>query len=65
MHSAAGLIERSIKLIKAETNAEKVIIYITGGNFENIKKFLNFDCVYEKGLVLYGINAIYKKNLKN
>jgi len=62
MHSAAGLIERAIKLIKAETNAEKVIIYITGGNFENIKKFLNFDYVYEKGLVLYGINAIYKKN---
>jgi type III pantothenate kinase len=61
MHSAAGLIERSIKLIKTDTNAEEVYIYITGGNFENIKRFLKFDYVYEKALVLYGIYAIYKK----
>jgi type III pantothenate kinase len=62
MHSAAGLIERAIKLIQNKTKAEEVFIYITGGNFENIKGLLNFDYVYEKGLVLYGINAIYKKN---
>jgi len=62
LHSSAGLIERAIKLIQAETNAREVIIYITGGNFENIQRFLNFDYVYEKGLVLYGINAIHKKN---
>jgi type III pantothenate kinase len=60
MHSAAGLIERAIKLIQIETKAKEVFIYITGGNFENIKRFLNFKYVYEKGLVLYGINAIYK-----
>jgi type III pantothenate kinase len=62
LHSAAGLIERAIRLIQTEADAEEVIIYITGGNFESIKRFLNFDYVYEKGLVLYGINAIYKKN---
>ena len=62
LHSSAGLIERAIKLIQAETNAREVIIYITGGNFENIKRFLNFEYVFEKGLVLYGINAIHKKN---
>lgn len=62
MHSAAGVLEMTIRLIQTETNAEKVSIYITGGNFANIKRFLNFDYVYEKGLVLYGINAIYKKN---
>jgi len=61
MHSAAGLIERSIRLIKTDTNAEEVYIYITGGNFENIKRFLKFEYVYEKALVLYGIYAIYKK----
>ena len=62
IHSATGMIERAIKLIQTETNAEEVFIYITGGNFENIKRFLNFGYVYEKGLVLYGINVIYKKN---
>ena len=60
LHSAAGLIERALQLIKTETNATEVYIYITGGNFENIKRFLTFDYVYEKGLILYGINAIYK-----
>ena len=62
LHSVAGLIERSLQLIKTETNAAEVYIYITGGNFENIKRFLTFDYVYEKGLVLYGIKAIYKKS---
>ena len=62
MHSAAGLIERTIKLIQTETNAEEVVIYFTGGNFENLKRFLNFNYVYEKALVLFGINAIYKNN---
>jgi len=62
MHSVAGLIERTLKLIQTETNAEELLIYITGGNFENLKRYLNFNYVYEKGLVLYGINAIYKKS---
>jgi type III pantothenate kinase len=65
MHSAAGLINRAIKLIQSESKAEEVIIYITGGNFESIKRFLTFDYIFEKALVLYGINAIYKKNIKN
>ena len=65
INSAAGLIDRSIKLIQSESKAEEVIIYITGGNFESIKRFLTFDYIFEKALVLYGINAIYKKNLKN
>jgi type III pantothenate kinase len=65
LHSAAGLIDNAIKLIQSESKVEKVIVYITGGNFESIKKFLTFDYVYEKALVLYGIHAIYNKNLKN
>ncbi|MDR3610757.1 MAG: type III pantothenate kinase [Ignavibacteriaceae bacterium] len=62
MHSAAGLIERAINLIKSDTKAKEVIVYITGGNFGNVKKFLEFDYIYEKGLVLYGIKAIYNKS---
>lgn len=62
MQTAAGLIERSLQLIKIETNVKEIFIYITGGKFESLKKFLTFDYVYEKGLVLYGINSIYKKN---
>jgi type III pantothenate kinase len=61
MHSAAGLIERTIKLIKADTKAEEVIVYVTGGNFGNVEKFLEFEYTFEKGLVLYGINAVYNK----
>ncbi|MDR3665317.1 MAG: type III pantothenate kinase [Ignavibacteriaceae bacterium] len=64
MHSAAGLIERAINLVKSQTGAEEIIIYITGGNFEHIKPFLSFKYVYEKALVLHGINAIFKKNMR-
>jgi type III pantothenate kinase len=65
INSAAGLIDRSIKLIQSESKAAELIIYITGGNFESIKEFLNFEYIYEKALVLYGINSIYKNSLKN
>ena len=64
LNSAVGLLERSIKLIQAKTNSEEVSIYITGGNFANIEKLLKFDYIYEKGLVLYGIMAIYNKAMK-
>jgi type III pantothenate kinase len=64
LNSTAGLLERSIKLIQDNTNSEKVFIYITGGNFANIEKFLKFSYIYEQGLVLYGIMAIYNKTLK-
>jgi type III pantothenate kinase len=64
LHSAAGLLERSIKLIQDNTNSEKVFIYITGGNFKNVEKLLKFSYIYEKGLVLYGIMAIYINTMK-
>jgi type III pantothenate kinase len=62
MNSAAGLIERGVDLIKAETGAKKIVVYITGGNFKNIRPFLNLTFIHEKALVLYGINAIYNCN---
>jgi type III pantothenate kinase len=65
INSATGLIERAIQMIKSESKAEEVIIYITGGNFESIKRFLTFNYIFENALVLHGINTIYKKNLKN
>jgi len=65
MHSAAGLIDRAIKLIHSESKAAESNYLYYRGKFKSVKRFLDFEYVYEKALVLYGINAIYKKNLKN
>jgi type III pantothenate kinase len=63
MNSAAGLLDRALKLIKEDLEPEKVYIYVTGGNFEVIKTFLGFRCNYKEALVLYGVKAIYDKNI--
>jgi type III pantothenate kinase len=60
--SAVGMIEKTINDLKAERSARKVFVYLTGGNAEKIIPHLNFNFVYEEGLVLYGVNALYKLN---
>jgi type III pantothenate kinase len=62
INSAAGLIERAIWLCKSEKGAEKIFVFITGGNAPAILPYLDFRYTYEKALVLYGINAIYNLN---
>jgi type III pantothenate kinase len=62
MNSVAGLLKLTLRRIKEELKPEKIYIYVTGGNFEPIKPFLRFTHTYKEALVLYGINAIYKKN---
>ena len=64
INSAAGLLDRALRLIEAELNPKKVIIYTTGGNFESIKPFLEFRFKYVESLVLYGVKAIYDRNKK-
>lgn len=63
--SAAGMIERVINYLRKERMADKIFIYITGGNAEKLIPFFNFNYVYEKGLTLYGINSLYNLNNKN
>jgi type III pantothenate kinase len=60
--SIIGMIEKTIDHLKKEKSAKDVFVYITGGNAKKIIPFLNFDFVYEEGLVLYGINALWELN---
>ena len=63
LNSAIGAIERTINYIQTELKAEELRIYITGGNAERILPHLKFKFEHIKGLVLYGIKAIYEKNV--
>ena len=62
INSSIGLIERTIEFLKSNLQAESFKIFITGGNAEKIIPYLKFNFEYVKGLVLIGINSIYKKN---
>ncbi len=69
--SVVGMIEKTINYLqkeKVETrhalSLHKVFVYVTGGNVKKIIPYLNFDFIYEEGLVLYGINALYELNKK-
>ena len=56
--SVIGMIEKTINNL----SAQNVFVYLTGGNAKKIIPHLNFEFVYEEGLVLYGINALYEMN---
>ncbi len=61
--SAAGMIEKTINHIKSRAGNElEIFICITGGNVEKIIPHLNFDFVYERNLVLFGIKTLYEIN---
>ena len=65
--SVVGMIEKTINdLINVGTSRDlslqNLFFYLTGGNAKKIIPYLNFDFVYEEGLVLYGINALWKLN---
>lgn len=61
INSQVGLITRTLQPLQKSGKSE-VFIYVTGGNYDKIKKYLPFKHKYEVALVLYGINAIYTKN---
>ncbi len=61
--SVTGMIEKTILSLKKEKSADRILIYITGGNAKKIIPFLNFDFVHEENLVLYGINSLAKINI--
>jgi type III pantothenate kinase len=60
INSTVGMIHQTIvSLAKKPKN-----IFITGGNAKYIIPHLKYDIKYEKALVLYGIKAIYNRNVK-
>lgn len=62
INSTTGLIEKIVNHLYVQFNARDLHIYITGGNAEYITNHFDFEFIYEKALVMYGINAIYEKN---
>lgn len=62
INSQVGMITRTLQQLQKNKKTE-VFVYTTGGNYDKVKKFLPFKHKFEKALVLYGINAIYTKNL--
>lgn len=64
INSVTGMIEITIDFLKKGYSAKEIVVYLTGGNAKKIIPHLNFNFVYEEGLVLYGINALWKLNNK-
>lgn len=63
INATTGAIMQTINHLK-QNNKTEVIVFATGGNAKSILPYLKYDFVYEQGLVLYGIKAIYENNLK-
>jgi type III pantothenate kinase len=62
VNSSVGLIEKIINHMYVHHDAKDLHIYITGGNAEYLIPRFDFEFIYEKALVLYGIKAIFEKN---
>ncbi len=61
INSNAGLIERLRNYLKKTEKADEIKIYLTGGNAGKIIQHLDFEFVYEKALVLIGVNSVCRK----
>lgn len=64
MNSTIGLIEKMISHLGDKYSAKKILLYLTGGNSENLLPHINYPFEYEKSLVLYGALSVYKLNKK-
>lgn len=63
VYGTASMIDGLIERIEDELN-EKVTVIATGGNAESIIPVCKRDIVYDRNLLLDGLNIIFKKNLK-
>jgi type III pantothenate kinase len=64
INATMGAIQRTTDYIKQKNSKSRVKIFITGGNAKFMLPYLSYDYVYEQGLVLYGIKAIYDNIVK-
>ena len=60
INSTVGMIHQTIGLLTKQPKC----VFITGGNAKYIIPHLKFDVRFEKALVLYGIKAIFDRNIK-
>jgi type III pantothenate kinase len=65
INSSLGMIDRILNFIKGTYPNKTLKIFLTGGNAEKLVPYIDFDFVYEKNLVLYGIKAITDLNLSD
>lgn len=64
INATIGAIKQTIAHLKQKNDKAVIKIFITGGNARLILPFLKFEYIYEQGLVLYGIRAVYKNSIK-
>jgi type III pantothenate kinase len=60
--SVIGMIEKTVNYLRIEEYAKEIVVYLTGGNAKKITPYLDMNFIYEEGLVLYGVNALWKLN---
>lgn len=65
--SVIGMIEKTInELLNVGTrhalSQQNFFVYVTGGNAKKILPYLDKDYIYEEGLVLHGVNALWRLN---
>jgi|SRR5690554_793744 len=64
VNSAVGLIEKVRRYLIEEKTASEIHTYITGGNAEKIIPYLNFNFIFEEGLIFYGVYSLWKLNIE-
>jgi type III pantothenate kinase len=62
INSTTGLIENTILNLKRQMNADKIKIFITGGNAEKVLPYCNFEYKFVRELVLLGVKTIRDRN---
>jgi len=58
MNASVGLIEKSLSKISTEYKNKQLDVFLTGGNSDLIKPYIEFDCRIVKDLVIKGVYAV-------
>lgn len=64
INATAGAIKQTIEYLIQKNNNAEIKIFTTGGNAKSVLPYLKYDYMFEQGLVLYGIKAIYENTVK-
>ena len=64
INATTGAIKQTIDHLKQKNSKTEIKIFTTGGNAKSLLPYLKYNYIYEQGLVLYGIKAIYENTVK-
>jgi type III pantothenate kinase len=64
INATLGMIERVFNIIAKTYDTNNIKMFITGGNAGSIIPYIDFDFIFDKNLVLYGIKAVSDLNMK-